>query len=52
MSVSLASTFRGALAVSSAVVSTSSTALGASFTGVTVTFTVPVSVPPCPSETV
>ncbi len=39
-------------AVSSAVTSVSSTATGGSFTAVTVTDTVPVSVPPLPSLTV
>jgi hypothetical protein len=38
--------------VSSGVVSESATATGASFTGVTVTVTWPVAVPPCPSATV
>ena len=49
-SVSLASTFTFP-AVSSAVVRVLSTAFGSSFTGVTVTETVAVSVPPWPSET-
>ena len=51
MSVSLASTFT-CPAVFNGVVSELSIAFGSSFTGVTVTETVAVSVPPWPSETV
>ena len=56
LSTSVSFPFRSAWvnvgAMSSAVVAESFTAIGTSLTGVTVTVTCPVSVPPAPSETV